>query len=147
MRSLVWFLLAIGLVALVFIYLEQREISIASLSGFGLSSLTVQIVLLLIAGVTLLALFRENFSNALKSLAIWIAIVLALAVGYTYRFELREVGDRVMSEFVPGHVATRSGTGRVVEVAAGELGVEQHIEPTPRERRAGGDRLVGYGAS
>ena len=37
--------------------------------------------------------------------------------------------------------------GGMVEVAAGDLGVEQHIEPTPRERRAGGDRLVGYGAT
>ena len=122
MRSLLWFVLAIGLVALVFIVLEQREITIGSLSGFGLSSLTVQIVLLILVGLAALALFRQNFSHALKSLAIWIGIVLALAVGYTYRFELREVADRVMAEFVPGHVATRMGSGRVVEISRGQGG-------------------------
>jgi aspartyl protease family protein len=45
--------------------------------------------------------------------------VLALAVGYTYRFELRDVADRVMAEFLPGHAATR---GRIVEVARGPGG-------------------------
>ena len=36
--------------------------------------------------------------------------------------------------------------GGVVEVAAGDLGVEQHVEAAPRERRTRGDRLVRYGA-
>ena len=106
MRSLLWFLLAIGLVALVFIYLEQNGITVASLSALDTSSLAVKIVIVALLGVVVLALFRERFSQALKSILIWIAIALALAVGYTYRFELRDVADRVMAEFVPGHAAT-----------------------------------------
>ena len=39
---------------------------------------------------------------------------LLLIVGYSYRFELRDIADRVLSELVPGHTA--SG-GRVVEIA------------------------------
>ena len=57
-------------------------------------------------------------------------IVLTLAVGYTYRFEPREVGDRVMAELVPGHAATR---GRAVEIAAATRRFPGHH---PGQRRA-----------
>ena len=119
MRSLLGFVLAIGLIALVFIYLDQANITIAGLSALDTSSLTVKVVVVALLAVVVLGLFREQFSQALKSILIWIAIVLALAVGYTYRFELREVADRVMAEFLPGHAATR---GRTVEVARGPGG-------------------------
>ena len=42
-RSLLWFLLAIGLVALVFIYLEQNGITVAGLSALDTSSLSVKL--------------------------------------------------------------------------------------------------------
>ena len=58
-------------------------------------------------------MFRQRLTNAIVSILIWSSIVVALAVGYTYRFELRDVADRVMAELVPGHVATR---GRQVEI-------------------------------
>lgn len=119
MRSLLGFVLAIGLIALVFIYLDQANITIAGLSALDTSSLTVKLVIVALLAVVVLGLFRKQFSQALKSILIWIAIVLALAVGYTYRFELREVADRVMAEFLPGHAATR---GRIVEVARGPSG-------------------------
>jgi aspartyl protease family protein len=44
---------------------------------------------------------------------------LLLVVGYSYRFELRDVGDRVVAELMPGHVA---GHGRTVEVVRGHGG-------------------------
>jgi aspartyl protease family protein len=48
-----------------------------------------------------------------------VVIALLLAVAYTYRFELRDVGDRMLAELVPGHAA---GRGRVVEIARGNGG-------------------------
>ncbi len=57
--------------------------------------------------------FRERLTYAIGSILIWGGIVVLLAVGYTYRFELRDVADRVMAELLPGHVATR---GRLVEI-------------------------------
>jgi aspartyl protease family protein len=115
-RSLLWFLLAVGLIALLFIYLEQNNITVA---GLDTSSMTVKIGVLAVTAVVLLGLLRERFSHAIKSILIWIMIALALAVGYTYRFEAREVADRVMAEFMPGHAATR---GRSVEIARGQGG-------------------------
>jgi len=46
-------------------------------------------------------------------------IALVLAAGYSYRAELREIGDRMLSELVPGRAAVR---GQTVEVARGRGG-------------------------
>ena len=57
----------------------------------------------------------------------WAVVGLLLVVGYSYRFELRDVGDRVIAELVPGHVA---GHGRSVEVVrghGGDFSVAAHI--------------------
>jgi aspartyl protease family protein len=118
-RSLLWFLVAIGLIALLFIFLEQNGITVAGLDALDMSSATVRLVILAVAIMVAVTMFRGRFSQAIKFILIWIAIALALAVGYTYRFELREVADRVMAEFVPGHAATR---GRMVEIARGQGG-------------------------
>jgi aspartyl protease family protein len=122
-RSLLWFLLAIGLVALAFIYLQENNLTIESLSAADTSSLTLKLVMAAGIAVIVLALFRERVSQVLKYVLVWAAISLALAVGYTYRFEVRETADRVMAEFVPGHAATRNGGGgRRVEIARGQGG-------------------------
>jgi aspartyl protease family protein len=118
-RSLLWFLVAIGLIALLFIFLEQNGITVAGLDALDMSSATVRLVILAVAIMVAVTMFRGRFSQAIKFILIWITIALALAVGYTYRFELREVADRVMAEFVPGHAATR---GRMVEIARGQGG-------------------------
>ena len=43
-----------------------------------------------------------------------------LAVGYTYRFELRSIADRVLAELMPGRAAQLSG--RAVEIVRGSAG-------------------------
>ena len=58
-------------------------------------------------------LFHERLTYAIASILVWSSIVVLLAVGYTYRFELRDIADRVIAELVPGHVASR---GRLVEI-------------------------------
>ena len=70
-------------------------------------------------GGLVLTLFRERLSQALEAMLFWAVIGLMLVVGYSYRFELRDVGDRVIAELMPGHVA---GHGRNVEVVRGRGG-------------------------
>ena len=78
-----------------------------------------KIVALALAAILALALFRGRFSHLLRSLAIWGVIVLALLLAYTYRSELRDVGERVLAQFVPGRAVSR---GRTVEIARGSGG-------------------------
>jgi len=114
-----WFLLAIGVIVLLFVSLEQNGITVMDLGTFDPSPLPKHVVVFVLLVVVALALLRRRFSQAIKAVLIWLVIAAALAVGYTYRFELREVADRVMAEFIPGHAATR---GRTVEVSRGQGG-------------------------
>ncbi len=118
MRRLLWILLAI-LVAVLFVVVVQQDGTLASLSQYDFSSLATKLVALVFVGVLVLALFRQRFPHALESALIWVVIVLLLAIGYTYRFELRDVAERVLAELVPGRAATR---GRTVEIARGPGG-------------------------
>lgn len=127
MRRLLGFLLAIGLIVLLFVWLEGNDVTIASLRSADLSSTTVQVGILILIGVVLLMLLRENFSYALKSMLVWIAIALVLAVGYTYRFRLHEVADQVMAEFVPGHAATSGRSVMVARSPGGNFVVDTHV--------------------
>ena len=127
MRRLLWLLLAI-LTAVVFaLALETDDGTIAGLSRLDFSSFVIKAVILLFVGALALAFFRERFSQALEAAAVWVVIALLLAVGYTYRFELHSVADRVMVELVPGHAATRGHTVEFARSTGGNFSVVAQI--------------------
>ncbi|HTZ02897.1 MAG TPA: TIGR02281 family clan AA aspartic protease [Xanthobacteraceae bacterium] len=64
-------------------------------------------------------MFRERFTQAVTAALLWVVVGLLLVIGYSYRYELHAVADRVMAELVPGHVISH---GRTVEVARGNGG-------------------------
>src|SRR5256885_14062695 len=120
--------------------LEADDSTIASLSRLDFSSFVVKAGILVFVGALALAFFRERFSQALEAAAVWIVIALLLAVGYTYRFELRAVADRVLAELVPGRASSR---GRTVEFARGTGGKFPGVAQIKRARVA---FLLGTGA-
>ena len=115
-RRLLWILLAALTIALLILVLRQNEAALDELSHFENASLGTKITALILIGLIALTLFRQRFSHVLESVLIWTALALLLLLGYTYRFELRDVTDRVLAELVPGRAATR---GRTVEIARG----------------------------
>ncbi len=118
-HRLLWILLAgLGL-SLVILIVRHDQGTIGSLSSDDFASLTVKIAFLVFLSGTVLVLFRESFWKALQAMLFWVAVALVLALGYTYRFELRTVYERVTSELVPGFAATQ---GRIVEIARGRAG-------------------------
>jgi aspartyl protease family protein len=76
-------------------------------------------VVVVFVGALVLAMFRERFTRAVESALIWVVIALLFAIGYTFRFELRDVADRVLAEFIPGYAENH---GRVVEIGRGGNG-------------------------
>ncbi len=116
MRRLLWLLLAILTFVGIILVLQDHEGAIAGLAPIEFSWLTTNVVLLVFVSAFALAFFRQRWSQAIEAALIWVVIAVLLAVGYTYRFELQDVADRVLSELVPGRAATR---GRVVEIARG----------------------------
>ena len=118
-RRLFWGLLvglALGL--LILIGRHEKE-TVAGLALDDFSALVIKVSLLVFLGGAVLALFRHRLSAALEAVVFWVLIALVLAAGYTYRYELFQVANRIMAEFVPGRPAAR---GRTVEIARGRAG-------------------------
>jgi aspartyl protease family protein len=117
-RRLLWIALALLTVALVVLVMRQ-DVTIASLIEYDSSLLTSKILALILVAMIVLTLFRQRFPHALESALIWLVVASLLLLGYTYRFELRDVGERVLAELIPGRAATQ---GRTVELARGPGG-------------------------
>jgi aspartyl protease family protein len=117
----------LGVLAAVLLMIAQEDNGFASLSEVDYASLAVKILLLVVVGSVVLSLFRERFGAAVQSALIWVVIALLLAVGYTYRFELQEVSDRVLAELVPGHVAARGHEVLVARSSGGGFTVAARI--------------------
>jgi aspartyl protease family protein len=115
-RRLLWILLVV-LAILVLVLLLRQNNALAEL--FENATLETKIIALALIGVAVAAFFRQRFTHVLESALVWIVIALILALGYTYRFELREVADRVLAELIPGRAASH---GRTVEIARGSGG-------------------------
>jgi aspartyl protease family protein len=118
-RRLLWILLAVIALVLVVLAIRHDPATLARLKNLDFDSLTGKIMAIVLLGLVALGLFRQRFTHVLRSTLIWVAIALALVIGYTYRFELREVADRVLAELIPGRAASR---GRAVEIARGSGG-------------------------
>jgi aspartyl protease family protein len=119
-RRLLWVLL-IGLALALAVLAARHEAgTVAGLATGDFASLVYSLALIIFIGGTVLVLFRERFSHALEAALFWVAVGLVLALGYTYRFELRDVSERVMAELIPGRAAVR--TARTVEVVRGRAG-------------------------
>jgi aspartyl protease family protein len=109
-------ILAVVTGALLVLVVQRNDVLLAEFTRFDASSLETKIWALVLLGLVATLLFRQRFTRVLESVLIWVVIALVLALGYTYRFELRDVGDRVLAEFIPGRAATR---GHTVEIARG----------------------------
>jgi len=91
----------------------RSEGGTAGLAQLDIAALALKVGLVVFIGTLALALFRERFSRAVDSALFWIVIAILFAIGYAYRGELRDVADRVMAEFLPGHAV---GRAHVVEI-------------------------------
>jgi aspartyl protease family protein len=126
-RRLLWISLAI-FAAVLFVLVVRNTDMIARLSEeYDLSAATIRVVMLIVVGAMAFALFRQSFTRALEAALLWVVIALLLAVGYTYRFELREVADRVLAELVPGHAASRGRTVEIARASGGSFSVATQI--------------------
>ena len=119
-RARLFWGLMVGLALALMILIARHDAgSIAGLSTDDFGNLTVRVALLIFLSGSVIALFRHRFSAALEALLFWALLGLILAAGYTYRFELLQVGNRIASELIPGMPATR---GKNVEIARGGSG-------------------------
>jgi aspartyl protease family protein len=116
---LLWILL-IGLgLGFLLLLLRHEDGTVAGMTTDEFSGAVIKISLIVFIGSMVVTLFRERLSQALQAALFWLIVASVLAVGYTYRTELRDTGNRVLAELIPGRAASR---GRVVEISRGRAG-------------------------
>jgi aspartyl protease family protein len=119
LQRLLWSLL-IGLGAALILLLAGRDGDlITGLVRDDFARLAAQVAIGVFIGSAVFLLFRHRLSEALQAALFWVVLGLLLAVAYSFRGELRAVGDRVLAELVPGRPVQ---VGRAVEIARGRGG-------------------------
>jgi aspartyl protease family protein len=118
-RRLLWILLAVLTIVLIVLVMRQKDAALAELTRLDSASLETKITALVLLAMIALAIMRQRLSHVVESILIWLVIVTLLTLGYTYRFDLRDVGDRVLAELIPGRAASK---GQSVEIARGSGG-------------------------
>jgi aspartyl protease family protein len=127
-RRLLWTLvLGVAVSLAVLVATSNDQDAIASLLRHDVGSLVIKVALVVFAGGLVLALFRERLSQALEAGLFWAVVGLLLVVVYTYRFELREAGDRVLAELIPGHAASHGRSIEIVRSQGGDFGIATHV--------------------
>jgi aspartyl protease family protein len=115
---------ALSLAALI---ASSDQDAISNLLRHDIGSLVLKVALVVFAGGLVLVLFRERLGKALEAMAFWAVVGLLLVVGYSYRFELRDVADRVIAELMPGHVASHGQNAEVVRAHNGDFALAAHV--------------------
>jgi len=119
-RPRLFLLLLIGvLVAILILFARHQSGTIGPISTNDFGSLAYKLALLVFLGGTLITMFRERFTQAITAALLWVVVGLALIVGYSYRFELNGIVERVRAELMPGTAISR---GRNVEIARTNTG-------------------------
>jgi aspartyl protease family protein len=126
-QRLLWLLLVGLLIAGFVVVARHGEGTLGPLSTQDFSSLVYKIALLVFVGGAALTLFRERLTHALTAMLLWVVLGLLLVIGYSYRFELRDVADRVMAELVPGHVIARGRNVEVARTSTGDFAVTAQV--------------------
>jgi len=126
-RRLTWSLLLAAALSLAALIASTEQDAITTLLRHDVGALVIKIILALFAGGLVLMMFRERFSKAIEALLFWAVVGLLLIVGYSYRFELQDVAQRVMAELVPGYVASHGRDVEVVRGRGGDFSVSAHI--------------------
>jgi aspartyl protease family protein len=126
-RRLTWsFVLGFALSLSALIAVNDQD-AIGNLLRHDIGSLTLKLSLALFMGGLVLVTFRHKLSKALEAALFWAVVALLLIVAYSYRSELADVGDRVIAELMPGHVASHGRNAEVVRGRGGDFALAAHI--------------------
>lgn len=117
-------LLLIGLfggVVILAVHHEQRQVAGLDLNQFG--ALVGQLSIAVFVGAALLSIVRGRIGESLLAALFWLVLAAVLALGYTYREPLAQVGRRVLAEVAPGYTVNFARPGAMtVEVTRGNSG-------------------------
>jgi len=126
------FSLALILGTIALLVLMPGQGSIAGLERDTIAGITASIACVLLIGGGMLRGYRGRLPQALQAIAAWLVIILVLVAGYSYRFELQAVANRVLGSLVPGLAIGEAGGETVItRNGAGTFAVDGRVNGTP----------------
>lgn len=126
-QRLLWLLLTGLVIAILIVVAGRDQGAIGPLWARDAASLGYKVAILVFVAAAVLTFFRERLTQALTAALLWIGIGLALVIGYSYRFEVHEIAERVMAELVPGHAISHGRTVEVARSGAGDFDIAAQI--------------------
>lgn len=135
-------ILGVGLVLLVLNHDGGRTFGLPNEDFSRLVSLSALTALI---GSGILA-SRRHFGETLRQAAIWLILILALAAGYLYRYDLQDFASRMTAGLVPGRVAVTTGADGA-QILVIHKGVSGHFETSVAIDGTSVRMLVDTGAS
>lgn len=117
---LLWVLLIVFAATMLIVLGRSDPEKLGGLATDNFLSIAYYLVWLVVISATVVVMFRKQVGQAVKAAILWLAIGLAAIVAYTYRAEISGVGERVMSELVPGRPVNRAM--HTVEIVRGRSG-------------------------
>src|SRR5580704_7901095 len=103
-------LLLLGAVGALIVLVARHGGEVTGLGDRDLASLVYNVGFLALVGGAVLRIFRDRLGEAIQAVLLWAVVALALIVAYTYRFDLKDAGDRVMAELMPGRAQAAAVT-------------------------------------
>lgn len=126
-RRLTWSLVLATALSLAALIASADQDAIATLLRHDVGSLVIKIILVAFVGAIVWAMFRERLSKAIEALLFWALIGLLLIVGYSYRYELHDVVERVIAELLPGYAAQHGRDVEIVRSRGGDFAVSARV--------------------
>jgi len=126
-QRLLWLLLIGLLIAILALIAQHGQGTVGPLSTGDFGSLAYKLAILVFLAAALSTMFRERFMQAITAALLWVVVGLLLVIGYTYRFELGNVADRVLAELIPGHVISHGRTVEVARTSDGDFAIAAQI--------------------
>lgn len=112
-----WILLAIMAGALLVAVLNVEDGAVAGLDSNQLVSFGIAATLLLFVGGGLLRSYGGRYGQAARDLSVWVALTLALVLGYSFRDEFNGLAQRITGELSPPGDAVAVGSTNTADRA------------------------------
>jgi aspartyl protease family protein len=126
-QRLLWLLLLGLAVAILVLVARHGAGTIGPLTTDEFGSLAYKLAILVFLGAALFAIFRDRLTEAIMGALLWAVIGMVLLVGYSYRYEVNQVADRVMAELMPGHVISHGRIAEVARTGSGDFAISAQI--------------------
>lgn len=132
---LLWIVIAALGITVIALALRHQEGTIAGLELEQFARLAYLLALLVLVTGFGYFFYHSRVGEMIRAALFWMAIGLLLALGYSYRFELEAVSERVLSELLISRPVTlSSGPGATVQVArarGGDFTVQTEVNGAP----------------